>query len=191
MISSKIVKFSGACGILVLFVFLTSLFFSIQQAPLFSWTDNAISELGKQNAVPFIFNNGLIITGILLLLFSIGLLKEIKNRFVSPLFFILSSIFLIGVGLIPLPRIEHVYLSGMFFGAFGYAFFAFGFSFYNDSIPFLKNMAIFAIFNLIILMISPISLSFFKGEAIPEIIIIIPGFVWCVIFGSKMVISKS
>jgi hypothetical membrane protein len=190
MLSSKFVKFSGGCGILVLIVFLTSLFFSIQQAPWFSWTDNAISELGKQDAVPFIFNNGLIIAGILLLFFSIGLSKELKDRFVSPLFFCLSSIFLITLGFIPLPSIEHVYLSGMFFGAFGYAFFAFGISYYKDSIPFIRKMSIFAFFNLIIVLISPIFLLLFKGEAIPEMIIIMPGFIWCVLFGSKMVISK-
>lgn len=189
MASSKIEKFSGVCGILVIIVFLTSLFLSLQQAPWFSWTDNPISELGKQDAVPFIFNNGLIITGILLLFFSIGFSKALKDRNVSPLFFCISSIFLIAVGFIPLPSIEHAYLSGMFFGAFGYAFFAFGVSFYKDSLPFRRKMSFFAILNLIIILISPIFLLYFNGEAIPEMIIIIPGFIWCVLFGSKMVIS--
>jgi len=91
MVSTKFVKFAGICGILVLIVFLFSLFLSIQQSSWFSWTDNAISELGKEDAVTDIFNNGLIITGILLLVFSIGLSKELKNRFVSPLFFCLSA----------------------------------------------------------------------------------------------------
>jgi len=124
--------------------------------PWFNWAENAISDLGKQDAAPSIFNNGLIITGILFLFFSIGLSKELKDRYVSPLFFSLSSIFFIGVGLVPLPNIVHVYLSGMFFGALGYAFFAFGFSFYKDSIPFFRKMGIFAIFNLILILMSPI-----------------------------------
>ena len=191
MISSKIVKFSGVCGILVLIVFLTILFLSIQQVPWFSWTENAISDLGKQDAAPFIFNNGIIITGIMFLFFSIGLSKELKEKYVSPLFLSLSSVFLIGVGLVPLPNIFHVYLSGMFFGALGYAFFSFGYSYYKDSIPFFRKMGIFAIFNLILTLSSPIFLLFFEGVAIPEMILIIPGFIWCVLFGFKMVTIQS
>jgi hypothetical membrane protein len=190
MLSTKIVKFSGGCGILVLIVFLTSLFFSIQQAPGFSWTENAISDLGKQDAMPSIFNNGLIVTGILLLLFSIGLSKELKDRHTSPLFFGLSSIFLIAVGLIPLPNIYHVLVSGLFFVAFSYAFLAFGISFYKDTTSFFRKIGIFAIFNLIIISISAIFLLFLKGVAIPEMMVIVPGFFWCVLFGSKMVSSK-
>jgi len=190
MISSKFVRFSGLCGILVLFVFLTFLFMSIMQVPWFSWTENAISDLGKQDAAPSIFNNGLIITGILFLAFSIGLSLELKDRDVSPLFFSLSSIFFIGVGLVPLPNIVHVILSVLFFGTLGYAFFAYGFSFYKNKIAFFRKMGIFAIFNLILILISPIFLLLFKGVAIPEMILIIPGFIWCVLFGLKMVIIQ-
>ncbi|UCH71671.1 MAG: DUF998 domain-containing protein [Thermoplasmatales archaeon] len=190
MLSAKIVKFSGGCGILILIVFLTSLFLSIQQAPWFSWTENAISDLGKQDAVPSIFNNGLIVTGILLLLFSVGLSKELKERHASPLFFGLSSIFLIGVGLIPLPSIYHVLVSVLFFVAFTYAFFAFGFLFFKDATSFLRNKGIFAIFILIIISISAIFLLFLEGVAIPEMMVMVPGFFWCVLFGSKMVSSK-
>jgi hypothetical membrane protein len=191
MVSLKIIKFSGVCGIFVLIVFLSILFLSIQQVSWFSWTENAISDLGSQDGAPFIFNNGLIITGILFLFFSIGLSRELKDRYASPLFFSLSAIFLIGLGLVPVPDIVHIYLSGLFFGALGYAFFAFGFSFYNDTLHFFRKMAIFAILNLILILISPIFLLYFEGVAIPEMIIIFPGFIWCVLFGLKMVVIQS
>ena len=81
------------------------------------------------------------------------------------------------MGLVPLPDIVHVYLSGLFFGALGYGFFAFGFSFFKDTNPFFRKMGFFAIFNLILILISPVFLLYFEGVAIPELIIILPSFV--------------
>ena len=117
-------------------------------------------------------------------------LKELKNRYASPLYFGISSMFFIGAGLIPLPNIEHIFVSSVFFVAFAYSFFAFAILFYRDSSPFFGKMGLFAIFNLIMFSLAAIFLLFFEGVAISEMIAIIPGFFWCTIFGSKMVFSK-
>jgi len=189
MISSKFSKLAGGCGIFVLIVFLAMLFLSIQQVSWFSWTDNAISDLGRNEGVPSVFNNGLIVTGILMLVFSLGLANISEDKRSSSLFFGLSSIFLIATGFIPLPKIEHIYVSSLFFVSFTYAFFAFGISFYQDKNDFLRKMGYFAILNLIIAIISPVFLLFFEGVAIPEMIVIFPGSLWFMIFGLKMVKS--
>jgi len=68
-------KISGACGILTPIVAFTCIFLAIASYPEFSWTGNALSDLGVQEGVTAVlFNSGLIFSGILALIFASGLL---------------------------------------------------------------------------------------------------------------------
>ena len=176
-------KFTGFSGfllpILSLFVFLISLYYS----PWFNITDNAISDFGLPDWAGNFFNYGIMIIGLLLFVFTIGLLKLFYRYRAQIIMIMLSSIFLIFVGVFPLPSNLHIYVSGMFFVAFPIGFFTLGYSLYKKKIGFYKKMGFIALINSFIAIISLIPLLIFSGIAISEIMIIIPGFFWCMIFG--------
>ena len=53
-------------------------------------------------------------------------------------------------------------------------------------IPFLNKMGYFALINSAIAVFSGFLLLFLKGVAIPEVLVVIPGFLWCSVFGFKI-----
>jgi len=63
-------------GIIAPAVTFISVFVSICLCPGFSWTDNALSDLGVGDGHSVVFNTGLIAGGLLVLAFSAGLLRE-------------------------------------------------------------------------------------------------------------------
>ena len=64
---------SGACGITSQVVGLTVLLVAIHRSPWFNWTESDISFLGDRGSATMLFNWGLILTGVLSLIFAIGL----------------------------------------------------------------------------------------------------------------------
>ena len=189
MLSKKIIKFSGLCGILTLIVPIITIIISIQMYPSFDWTANAISDLGTPDAASDFFNNGIVLTGVLFLLFSYGLLFFFEER-EGPTIMGVSAVFLIGIGLVPLPNKEHIYMSGPFFIGIPFGFLVLGLQMRNRVEEFFRKMSLFAFIILILIAISSVTLLFFEGIAIPEILVIGPGFLWCSVFGFKMLVSK-
>jgi hypothetical membrane protein len=189
--SDYIIKFSGICGIALPIIFLVVLFVSIQYAPWFSWTNNAISDLGRPEFGLDFFNYTLIAVGILLLFFSFGLYYSLKKERAGPLILAISSLYFIGVGIFPLPDPNHVDISGLFFIAFPLGFLILGLHMHTQATPFIKIMGIYAIGITGIAGCSPIFLLLYSGIAIPEIIILTPGFFWCMRFGIHMLSLKT
>jgi hypothetical membrane protein len=187
MLFNRFIRLSGICGIVLPFYTIVLLFWGISQAHGFSWTENAISDLGRLEYGSTSFNIGLILIGVFLLFFSIGLhLMFVKQR-TGPTIFALSAIYLIGVGFYPLPLSEHVDISALFFIAFPIGFIIFGLVNYQSRRKILKKMGRAALYLLIFFAIAPITLLFFDGIAIPEAMIILPGFFWCMVFGFYMI----
>ena len=184
----SIIKISGISGILLPIVFILGLMLSILEAPWFRWTDNAISDLGRSEFGIPLFNYTLISIGILLFLFSVGLYYSLKSERMGPTALALSSIYFVGVGACPLPNQIHIDISGLFFIAFPLGFFILGLNMYKNQYHFIKNMGIIALTIAIISGVSPIFLLFFNGIAIPEIIIIIPGLLWCMRYGLNLIL---
>jgi len=117
MKSDYLIKFSGICGVVLPISFILVLFLSLQRSPWFSWTENAISDLGRSEFGLLFFNYTLITIGILLLFFSFGLYYSLKRERVGPTVFALSSLYFIGIGIFPLPDPNHVdIISSWFFG---------------------------------------------------------------------------
>ena len=183
-------KLSGISGILLPIIFTLVLFLSLQRAPWFSWTENAISDLGRSEFGLSFFNYLLITIGILLLIFSIGLLYSLKGQRAGPTIFALSSIYFIGIGVYPLPNPDHVDISGLFFIAFPFGFLIIGLYLHKNSIIFYKYMGVFALIIAVISGFSPVFLLFNSGIAIPEVVILFPGFLWCMVYGLHLVIHK-
>lgn len=66
--------FLGIAGIAVLLIFI---FAAISQAPWFNWVNNALSDLGNlNNGNAAIFNFGLLSSGLLIVLYSLGALRK-------------------------------------------------------------------------------------------------------------------
>jgi hypothetical membrane protein len=180
----NIIKIAGVCGILLPVVIFASLGFSISLSPWFTWTQHALSDLGIDQASAFIFNNGMILGGILALVFSIGLMKVLARR-LGAYILALSSLALIGIGIFPETIFTlHFLTSAMFFILLAIGLLIIGVtSGYNS---FEKKIGLFAIVLVIIALGSTVFLFHFDGIAIPEALSCFPAFVWCSIVGMKM-----
>ena len=183
-------KMTGVCGILLPIFFILILYIAIQGAPWFNWFDYAISDLGRPEYELNFFNYGLAFIGLLLLLFSFGLYYTLNGEKFGPTALALSSIYFIQVGIISLPDPTHTDVSSLFFIAFPIGFFLVGIRTFNNPFDFFKKMGIFALIITFLSIISPVFLLFYKGIAIPEMIILFPGFIWCMIYGFYFIVSK-
>ncbi len=69
------------CGIFAPIIAFICILSAIASWSAFSWTNNALSDLGVQPGVTApIFNSGLVLTGLLSIVFSLGLLRLLDNR---------------------------------------------------------------------------------------------------------------
>jgi len=71
---ARVRRIAGVCGIISQLVGLTALLVAaISNSPWFSWTEEHISAFGVEGSVEMLFNGGLILAGILGIIFAIGL----------------------------------------------------------------------------------------------------------------------
>ncbi len=95
-------KISGICGIVTPVVAFTCILLAIAYSPLFSWTGNALSDLGVQSGLtPILFNYGLAVSGVLAFVFAFGLFKFLKTSIsgrVGAFFFVIAALALIAIG---------------------------------------------------------------------------------------------
>ncbi len=111
-------KIAGACGIIAPVILLLSILAAIFYAPWFSWTDNALSDLGVSGMPAYLFNGSLAVSGFLMLIFGTGLYMNFPDRIpkAGSILFILSSAMLSGVGVFTLDtRFLHILCAGSFF----------------------------------------------------------------------------
>jgi len=113
-------KISGVCGTIAPIVAFTFISLAITSYPQFSWTDNALSDLGVVEGVTAVlFNSGLIIGGILAIIFASGLFIFLRNRVlgrIGAFIFTLAALALVAIGIFTenFGRI-HYYVSVAFF----------------------------------------------------------------------------
>ncbi len=99
----------GVAGPLIIFVFVSV---SILNSPWFSFAGNWLSDLGVNETSALIFNSGLVIGGLLILLFSL----EFRKKNLAGYLLIPCSIFLIGLGIFTSAfKPVHANLSALFF----------------------------------------------------------------------------
>jgi hypothetical membrane protein len=180
-------KIAGACGIITPFVFLISILIAMIFSPWFKWTNNALSDLGAEGMSAFFFNNGLIFAGIFGFIFSIGLVKILYVKLGGYLLAV-SSISLIFVGIFPVTIFDlHYVASASFFISLTIGILIIGFTIRNSKID--QNIGNIAIYIALIAFISPVTLYFFNGIAIPEMIICFLIFLWYMSYGVKIAIK--
>ena len=73
-VSSRV---AGVCGIVSQLTGLATVLVAVLVSPWFSWTGSFISTLGIEGPVTVLFNSGLILTGVLGLVFAAGLWRNL------------------------------------------------------------------------------------------------------------------
>jgi hypothetical membrane protein len=168
-LSAKITATCGILGILILYIFI---FAAILVSPWFSWTNNALSDLGNitRNSSP-IFNVGLVVSGIVIAVFPLGLRARTRTSALEhsgTLAFLVAAIALIGVGIFPENYImEHVITAGTMFLLNTVGLFLFGVAFIRS-----ESMRVLGVVSVLLGVASAVIWVpiWGRGIAIPEMI---------------------
>jgi len=127
---SVIMRVAGFCGVTTPVIAFTLIALSISYSPWFSWTDNALSDLGVRDIAAILFNSSLIIGGILTITFAIGVRKILPRGILARmgiLLLIMASAALCAIGLFPeTAGVIHFYFSVTFFTLFPISLFFVG-----------------------------------------------------------------
>jgi len=183
----KRLKITGICGIAAPVVSFSCIFIAISLSPWFTWSGNALSDLGVGEAW-WLFNSGLIAGGILTAVFAAGLLTtygDAARRF-GALLFLLSAFSLVGIGIFSeaAGRI-HFYFSVAFFALLALSLVAIGVG--NILAKFRKVGAL----TLIIGFLAALPWAFtWSAVAVPELISALAGTAWAAIQGVKFLLGK-
>jgi hypothetical membrane protein len=116
----KVLRLAGFFGIVMPLFGLLIIGMSIWLSPWFSWTGNALSDLGgAEGFEAIVFNSGLAMTAALMMMFSTGLFEMTKRDLIGQIgsgVHLLSALLLLAIGLVNI-NIEpwHNYVSVGFF----------------------------------------------------------------------------
>lgn len=174
----KIAPFAGiiTCIILYTVILIAAIPYIGQQGESYSVFNHFISELGSTrfSINHFIYNNGLIISSLGFALFTIGLAaySDTKVSKMAVRTGLVSSMFCIGVGLVPEDyRIPHLILAVSFFSLMALSTLLFSWTIWKEqSNPFPRHTAIhgFSVpFSFVLFMSMPKDLMSVKREAGP------------------------
>lgn len=190
-------KIGAASGILTPLLAFTCILIAIASYPEFSWTNNALSDLGIVPGVTGpIFNFGLYSSGLSFLGFTVfGLLKYLGNSWLDKIgasTFVATGIALMGIGFFPENIVPYHYLfSVAFFALLSISLFLITGSFTFKG---LTKMALFTLLTAIATAIPWIMffiLNFVSGVAIPEFVAAVSSSVWVVLLSYEMFTSAS
>ncbi|MEM3012668.1 MAG: DUF998 domain-containing protein [Candidatus Hadarchaeales archaeon] len=134
--STSLLRKLGLCGLVAPPLAFTFILLSIHLSPSFSWTENALSDLGVGETAP-LFNSGLMAAGLLLLLFSLASLSLTRRDplgLLSSSLLALDSLALFGIGLFPESYGDlHFQVSVLFFILFPFIALSFSLLFWRRS----------------------------------------------------------
>jgi len=176
-------KIAGTCGIITPLIAFGCILLAIAYAPQFSWTDSALSDLGVMtNPTSVLFNLGLIVSGILAIVFAFGLLvffNETVSGRIGGIMFVLDCLALICIGIFPeSAKPMHLYASVAFFAIFPLAMFLMTASFVLSS---KHRMALFtfaiAVFAAVV-WAAEFLVHYVPGVAIPETLSALAACLW-------------
>jgi hypothetical membrane protein len=99
---SRLLKAAGICGIAAPAFAFACILAAVGSWQQFSWTGNALSDLGVQTEpTAIVFNSGLVACGVLCLAFAAGIFRLLGKRFVGKVgvfLFVLACVFLVSIG---------------------------------------------------------------------------------------------
>ncbi len=117
--NERLVRIFGYFGIFTPVFGFAIILIAIRTAPWFSWTGNALSDLGVDGLTAVVFNQGLQMTAALMSIYSLGVYELTRGDTVGQTGFLLTlagAVFLFFIGLFPetAGRV-HFYFSVAFF----------------------------------------------------------------------------
>jgi hypothetical membrane protein len=175
----------------------TCILTAIASYPAFSWTRNALSDLGVVSGVTGpLFNFGLYVSGFLIFIFAVlGLFTYLGKQWVGRIgaaFFAATGVALVGIGFFPENMAPYHYLfSVAFFVLLPISLFVITGAFA------LRRQAKMAVFTLLTAVVAALPwilyvyIQYVPGVAIPEAISSLAGSVWAVVLGYKMLRAAS
>lgn len=188
-------KISGVCGTIAPIVAFTFILLAILNFPQFSWTGNALSDLGVQEGVTAIlFNSGLVIGGILALVFASGLFvlqKTMLGR-IGVFIFVLAALAFMAIGVFS-ENVEptHYYVSVTFFVLFPVSMLVIGAAFLLTA---KVKMGLFTFLTAItaaLVWVLQFAMRYVPNVAIPETISALLASTWIIVLGFKMLKEAS
>ena len=189
-----LLKASRISGVLAPIIAFSCILTAISTAKEFSWTENALSDLGVQEGVTAtVFNCGLITAGILGLIFALGLFVFLRRSLLGKtgsFLFILDTLFLACIGVFPEnaePAHIHFYFSVLFFVFFPIS------AFVSTATFIQMGRKKLGLFTILIALISAFvwTIPFGKGVAIPETITALSVSAWTMTLSVKLMEKAS
>ncbi|HVP40864.1 MAG TPA: DUF998 domain-containing protein [Candidatus Krumholzibacteriaceae bacterium] len=167
-----------------------------QASSWFSWTGNALSDLGVHEKSAALFNSGLIIGGMLDTIFAFGVIHFYQNQTIGrggAFFLLLAGIFLASIGIFPetAPNNIHYIVSVAFFAAFPMSLLIQSVALLST--PMYRKLGAFTLVMAIIAVIpwaiwTP--LKPYRGVAIPELISALAAATWSIGMGTTLLREK-
>ena len=185
-------RIAGICGIASQIVGVVVLLVAISSSPWFSWTENNISVLGVEGSATTLFNSGLILTGVLSLIFAIGLGKSLLSSRpgqwgIASL--VLGSVAVSTMGIFPrIIDLPHNLASIAFFMFITLALLLIGFA------AIAASQMIWGLLSII----SGVLISTFElvpwpwsGGALPQLLSYLLWSLWTIVFGVRLLVKSS
>ncbi len=194
--NTMLLRIAGTCGIVAPILAFTFIYLAVKSHPQFSWMDNAISDLGVVPGVTeALLNYGLITSGILFFIFSIGMSLFLGEKFVSRIgafVLALACSALVAIGVFPENvKPTHYLVSVAFFVLLPISMLIIAEAFW------LMRKVHIAVFTLLMAVaaaapwILHFSVHYVSGVAIPEAVSGLAGAVWTAVLGYKMMRKAS
>lgn len=183
---SKRIKMAGLCGVITPPIVFSLILAAISHSPWFSWTENALSDLGVQGISATLFNSSLILGGLLTLVFAVGLRETLKNQpigQIGSLLFILDAIALSAIGVFPeTTGVLHFYVSVAFFVLLPLSLFLIGGAMIKEGKS--RNLGLLSV----LAGAAAIGVWTFpmRGVAIPEALSALSASTWSMVLGFKL-----
>jgi len=187
-------KIAGICGIIAPIIALSFIALAISYSlSWFSWTNNALSDLGgpppATATAAVLFNSGLIIGGILGMMFAVGLMYNMRKQIESIGTFILflAIVSLIAVGVFPETAGHiHLYVSVAFFALFPISLFFIGAPMTREPTERCLGFVTLLLGVFAIISAAPIVLVSVDDVGIHELLAVLSGSAWAIVFGVKL-----
>ncbi len=185
-------RIAGVCGITSQLVGFIVLLATIFICPWFSWTENYISVLGVEGLAATLFNCGLILTGVLSLVFAIGLGKRLLSSRLGKwgmTSLVLGSIAISAMGIFPRTTgLPHDLASIAFFMFITLALFLVGVAAITASQMIWGWLSLTACLIMIAVPLVPWP---WEGGAIQQLLSCLPWSLWTIVFGVRLLVSPS
>jgi len=180
-------KASGGSGIFAPLIAFVFILLAIAYSPRFSWAENALSDLGVQQGVTAVlFNSGLIITGLLTLVFALGLSVGLRGRALGKtgaFILVLDALALTAIGVFPENvKPVHLYASVAFFVLFPTSLF-----FIGTALLQMSQLSL-GMFTFLIAIVAALVwvIPYGGGIAVPETLAALSASTWSIVLGFRL-----